>query len=61
MRGMVSPADFIPVAEETGLIVAIGEWVLRTACVEAAGGRRTSGVAVNVSPVQFRNRRRCRS
>jgi diguanylate cyclase (GGDEF)-like protein/PAS domain S-box-containing protein len=54
-RGLVSPVDFIPLAEETGLIVAIGEWVLETACRQALQweGMR---VAVNLSPVQFRNR-----
>ena len=54
-RGLVSPADFIPVAEETGLIVSIGEWVLRTACREAAAWSRPASIAVNLSPVQFRN------
>ena len=51
-RGRVSPADFIPVAERSGLIVAIGEWVLRTACRQAAEWPAI-GVSVNVSPIQF--------
>jgi diguanylate cyclase (GGDEF)-like protein len=55
VRGLVSPADFIPVAEECGLIGAIGEWVLRTACDEAARWPRDVRIAVNVSPVQFAN------
>ncbi|WP_441233249.1 bifunctional diguanylate cyclase/phosphodiesterase [Bradyrhizobium sp. 930_D9_N1_4] len=55
-RGMISPADFIPVAEETGLIGEIGEWVLRQACTEAASWPGDIHVAVNVSPVQFRSR-----
>ena len=54
-RGAVSPADFIPVAEECGLIEAIGEWVLRTACAEAAMWPENVRVAVNVSPIQFAN------
>jgi diguanylate cyclase (GGDEF)-like protein len=53
VRGMVSPADFIPVAEETGLIVRLGEWVLRRACREAATWPAGIRVAVNLSPVQF--------
>jgi diguanylate cyclase (GGDEF)-like protein len=53
-RGLVSPVDFIPVAEETGMIVPIGDWVLRTACFEAGGWPDDIGVAVNLSPVQFR-------
>ncbi len=54
-RGAVSPADFIPVAEECGLIESIGEWVLRTACAEAANWPENVRVAVNVSPIQFAN------
>jgi diguanylate cyclase (GGDEF)-like protein/PAS domain S-box-containing protein len=53
-RGSISPADFIPVAEETGLINGIGEWVLRQACAEAATWPDDIKIAVNVSPVQFR-------
>jgi len=55
-RGMVSPLDLIPVAEETGLIVPIGEWVLRQACAEATKWPAPIGVAVNLSPVQFKDR-----
>ncbi|HEX9213764.1 MAG TPA: EAL domain-containing protein [Bradyrhizobium sp.] len=55
-RGMVSPADFIPVAEDTGLIGEIGEWVLRQACTEAASWLGDIHIAVNVSPVQFRSK-----
>ncbi len=54
-RGMVSPATFIPVAEESGLIVQIGEWVLREACREAASWSRPLQIAVNLSPIQFRH------
>ncbi len=54
-RGLVSPADFIPLAEETGLIVSIGEWVLETACRQVLDWQNLR-VAVNLSPVQFRNR-----
>jgi diguanylate cyclase (GGDEF)-like protein len=54
-RGMVSPAEFIPVAEEIGLISQLGEWVLSSACVEAASWPDHIRLAVNVSPVQFRN------
>ena len=56
-RGTVPPSEFIPVAEETGLIVSIGEWVLREACRAAAGWPTLARVAVNLSPVQFKNRR----
>ena len=52
---MISPAEFIPVAEETGLINQIGEWVLATACAEAATWPAGIKIAVNVSPVQFRS------
>jgi diguanylate cyclase (GGDEF)-like protein len=51
--GMVSPAEFIPIAEETGLIVPIGAWVLRRACAHAAAMPLPVKVAVNISPVQF--------
>jgi diguanylate cyclase (GGDEF)-like protein len=53
-RGMISPAEFIPVAEETGLINQLGEWVLTTACTAAASWPDDVKVAVNVSPIQFR-------
>src|SRR4051812_17457140 len=54
---MVSPSEFIPLAEETGLIVPIGEWVLRTACAEASTWPAHIKVAVNLSAVQFKNRK----
>jgi diguanylate cyclase (GGDEF)-like protein len=54
-RGMISPAEFIPVAEETGLINQLGEWVLTTACTEAASWPDDIKLAVNVSPVQFKS------
>jgi len=53
-RGMVPPSEFIGVAEEIGLITRIGEWVIRTACTEAATWPDDVSVAVNISPVQFR-------
>ena len=55
-RGAVPPAEFIPLAEETGLIAPIGKWVLRAACKEAARWPDPVKVAVNLSPVQFRSR-----
>ena len=53
-RGMISPAEFIPVAEDTGLINELGDWVLRTACAEAATWPDHVRLAVNVSPVQLK-------
>jgi diguanylate cyclase (GGDEF)-like protein len=55
-RGFVSPAEFIPVAEDIGVIDEIGEWVLNAACVEAANWPSHVNIAVNVSPTQFRSR-----
>ena len=55
-RGMVPPAVFIPIAEETGLIITLGEWALQRACAEAANWPKSVKVAVNLSPVQFRDR-----
>ncbi len=56
-QGLISPADFIPLAEETGLIVPLGEWVLRSACTQAASWPQEIKVAVNLSPVQVRDDR----
>ena len=53
-RGLVPPGEFIPVAEESGLIIEIGEWVLREACREAASWPLQLRIAVNVSAIQFR-------
>src|SRR5262249_39047993 len=53
--GMVSPTAFIPLAEEDGTILDISEWVLRTACGEAASWPRRLQIAINLSPVQFRH------
>ncbi|KQT80667.1 EAL domain-containing protein [Methylobacterium sp. Leaf466] len=55
--GLVSPAAFIALAEETGLIVQLGEWVMRTACLEAAGWPAHMRIAVNISAIQFRQAR----
>ncbi|WP_164159340.1 EAL domain-containing protein, partial [Stenotrophomonas maltophilia] len=52
-RGMVPPGEFIPIAEECGAIVPLGEWVLRTACAEAARWQHPYKIAVNLSPVQI--------
>ena len=54
-RGAISPAEFIPLAEETGLIVPLGDWVLREACREAASWSGEQVIAVNVSAVQFQH------
>ena len=52
-RGLIPPLDFIPIAEESGAILDIGEWVLREACRRAAGWQIPHRIAVNLSPVQF--------
>jgi diguanylate cyclase (GGDEF)-like protein/PAS domain S-box-containing protein len=54
VRGVVGPGAFIPIAEESGLIIELGEWVLRQACAEAASWRWPLKISVNVSAVQFR-------
>lgn len=54
-QGPISPAEFIPLAEELGLIVPIGEWVLRTACRKAASWPGGISISVNISPLQFRS------
>jgi diguanylate cyclase (GGDEF)-like protein len=54
-RGMVSPGVFIPLAEESSLIIKMGEWVLRESCREAASWPRPLTIAVNISPIQFRH------
>jgi diguanylate cyclase (GGDEF)-like protein len=56
-RGIIPPSEFIPIAEETNLICGIGEWVIHTACAEAATWPAHLNVAVNLSPVQFREPR----
>lgn len=53
VRGQVSPAEFIPIAEESGLIVEMGEWILRQVCREAASWPKPLQIAVNLSPAQF--------
>ena len=55
VRGIVPPSEFIPLTEDIGIITPIGEWVLRTACREAAGWAKPVSIAVNLSPVQFRS------
>ncbi len=55
-RGPISPAEFVPIAEDIGLIDKLGEWVLRRACADAATWPRDVRVAVNLSPLQFKNR-----
>jgi diguanylate cyclase (GGDEF)-like protein len=56
VRGLVSPGEFIPIAEETGIIVPLGEWVLRRACEEAGNWPADIKVAVNLSPLQLKNK-----
>src|SRR4030088_2530762 len=56
VRGFVPPGDFIPLAEESGLIVEMGEWILREACREAASWSKPLQIAVNLSPAQFMHR-----
>ncbi len=55
VRGLLLPEHFIPLAEETGLIVSLGEWVLRQACIEAAGWPSPLMISVNLSPLQLRS------
>jgi diguanylate cyclase (GGDEF)-like protein len=55
LRGMVPPNEFIPIAEETGIIVLLGEWILKQACRDAAKWPADTRIAVNISPVQFRS------
>ena len=55
-RGMISPSDFIPVAEEVGLIVQLGEWVLHESCRQAMSWPESLKIAVNISTVQFKAR-----
>lgn len=57
-RGMVSAGLFIPIAEQSGLIAAIGDWAIRQACKDAASWESHVGVSVNISPLQFREPRR---
>ena len=57
VRGMISPAEFIPLAEEIGLITQLGEWALRSACKQASAWSNSVRVAVNVSPAQFKSGR----
>jgi EAL domain-containing protein (putative c-di-GMP-specific phosphodiesterase class I) len=55
-RGLVPPAEFVPIAEEVGLIVPLGEWVIRQACADAAQWAGDACVAVNLSPTQLINK-----
>ncbi|MFD0463277.1 putative bifunctional diguanylate cyclase/phosphodiesterase [Microvirga aerilata] len=54
VRGMIPPGDFIPIAEEIGVIVPLGEWVIHEACRQAVAWNGTARVAVNLSPIQFK-------
>jgi diguanylate cyclase (GGDEF)-like protein/PAS domain S-box-containing protein len=53
--GMIAPNTFIPLAEESGIIIELGEWILRAACREAASWSRPLDIAINLSPVQFQH------
>jgi diguanylate cyclase (GGDEF)-like protein len=55
VRGVIPPNKFIPIAEESGLIISLGEWILREACREAASWPNKLQIAVNLSPIQFRH------
>jgi diguanylate cyclase (GGDEF)-like protein len=55
-RGLISPAEFIPIAEQTGLIIPLGHWIIETACAEAAVWAVPLRIAINLSPAQFRER-----
>jgi len=55
-RGYISPVQFIPLAEECGLIMQLGAWVMRRACTDAVGWPNDKLVAVNLSPAQFPSR-----
>src|SRR6202030_1822904 len=55
-RGIMSPVEFIPIAEEIGLIIPLGEWVLRRACADAATWPDNIKIAVNLSPAQFKSK-----
>jgi diguanylate cyclase (GGDEF)-like protein len=57
-KGLVPPSDFIPIAEQTGLIATMGDWAIRRACMDAAGWPSAASVAVNLSAVQFREPQR---
>ena len=54
-RGLIMPSTFIPLAEDSGLIIQLGEWILRTACSEAATWKSQALLAINLSPAQFRH------
>src|SRR5262249_12488396 len=54
-HGLIAPSTFIPLAEESGHILGLGEWILRTACREAASWPRPLRIAINLSPVQFQH------
>src|SRR5262249_43047208 len=56
IRGLIPPMEFIPLAEETGIIIPIGDWVLAQACKQAVTWPAGTRVAVNLSAVQFKNR-----